>query len=170
MILSHGTEEVHEHKEKIIRYRFFTEYATRHGDAVFGLDRPLIQLVTFKSGAKDYSTERRVLLPGPVDFRREIMNYIGALALDGTSASYCPISPSIWSPSRRMAHRRPNGRHCPLAQGRHADAPQPRVQRHAVGCATGWCRLLRYFRIPVGSLILHPAQPNFQDARPGSGP
>src|SRR5271165_5730975 len=68
MILSHGTDEVFEQKEKIIRYRFFTEYATRHGDAVFGIDRPLMQLVNaFKSAAKNYGTERRVLLlHGPV--------------------------------------------------------------------------------------------------------
>src|SRR5271168_4579471 len=45
MIISHGTEEVFEHKEKIIRYRFFTEYAARLGDGIFGLDRPLMQLV-----------------------------------------------------------------------------------------------------------------------------
>jgi serine protein kinase len=68
MILSHGTDEVFEQKEKIIRYRFFTEYATRHADAVFGLDRPLMQLVNaFKSAARNYGTERRVLLlHGPV--------------------------------------------------------------------------------------------------------
>ena len=29
MILSHGTEEVYENKEKIIRYKFFTEFAAR---------------------------------------------------------------------------------------------------------------------------------------------
>src|ERR687884_909415 len=45
MILSHGTDEVFEHKEKIIRFRFFTDYAVRHGDGIFGLDRPLMQLV-----------------------------------------------------------------------------------------------------------------------------
>src|SRR6201993_880155 len=68
MIVSHGTEEVFEHKEKIIRYRFFTEYAARLGDGIFGLDRPLMQLVNaFKSAAKGYGTERRVLLlHGPV--------------------------------------------------------------------------------------------------------
>src|SRR5258707_8215357 len=68
MILSHGTEAVFEQKEKIIRYRFFTEYAARHQDAVFGLDRPLMQLVNaFKSPARGYGTERRVLLlHGPV--------------------------------------------------------------------------------------------------------
>jgi len=68
MILSHGTEEVYEFKEKITRYKFFTEYAKKHGDAVYGLDRPLMQLVnTFKSAARGYGTERRVLLlHGPV--------------------------------------------------------------------------------------------------------
>ena len=68
MILSHGTEEYFENKEKILRYKFFTEYASRLGDAIFGLDRPLMQLVNaFKSAAKGYGTERRVLLlHGPV--------------------------------------------------------------------------------------------------------
>jgi len=68
MILSHGTDEVYENKEKIIRYRFFTEYAVKHADGIYGLDRPLMQLVNaFKSAAKGYGTERRVLLlHGPV--------------------------------------------------------------------------------------------------------
>src|SRR5207342_1412299 len=68
MILSHGVEDVYENKEKIIRYKFFTEYAARHADAVYGLERPLMQLVnTFKSAARGYGTERRVLLlHGPV--------------------------------------------------------------------------------------------------------
>src|SRR5579884_4209246 len=68
MIISHGTEEVFENKEKIIRYKFFTEYAAKYDDGIFGIDRPLMQLVnTFKSAAKGYGTERRVLLlHGPV--------------------------------------------------------------------------------------------------------
>src|SRR5215467_4691762 len=68
MILSHGTEEVYENKEKITRYKFFTEFAAQHGDAIYGLDRQLMNLVnTFKSAAKGYGTERRVLLlHGPV--------------------------------------------------------------------------------------------------------
>src|ERR1700732_3871399 len=52
MILSHGTEEVFENKEKVVRYKFFTEFASKHADAIYGLDRPLMQLVhTFKSAA-----------------------------------------------------------------------------------------------------------------------
>jgi serine protein kinase len=68
MILSHGTEDVYEQKEKITRYKFFTEFASQHGDAIYGLDRPLMHLVNaFKSAAKGYGTERRVLLlHGPV--------------------------------------------------------------------------------------------------------
>lgn len=68
MLLSHGTEEVYEQKEKITRYKFFTDFAALHGDAIYGLDRPLMHLVnSFKSAAKGYGTERRVLLlHGPV--------------------------------------------------------------------------------------------------------
>jgi serine protein kinase len=68
MILSHGTEENHEHKEKISRFKFFTEFAAQHGDAIYGLDRQLMHLVNaFKSAAKGYGTEKRVLLlHGPV--------------------------------------------------------------------------------------------------------
>src|SRR5579871_2864070 len=68
MIMSHGTEEVYEQKEKITRYRFFNDFAAQQGDAIFGLDRSLMHLAnTFKSAAKGYGTERRVLLlHGPV--------------------------------------------------------------------------------------------------------
>ncbi|MCS7022771.1 MAG: serine protein kinase [Gemmataceae bacterium] len=68
MIISHGIEEVYENKDKIIRYKFFTEFASKYGDAIYGLDRPLMQLVNvFKSAALGFGTERRViLLHGPV--------------------------------------------------------------------------------------------------------
>src|SRR5258708_40169964 len=45
MILSHGTEEIYENKEKVICYKFFTEFAAQHGDAIYGLDRQLTMLV-----------------------------------------------------------------------------------------------------------------------------
>ncbi|HLW67452.1 MAG TPA: serine protein kinase [Gemmataceae bacterium] len=68
MIISHGTEEVYENKEKVTRYRFFSDYASKFDDGIYGLERPLMQLVNqFKSAAKGYGTERRVLLlHGPV--------------------------------------------------------------------------------------------------------
>jgi serine protein kinase len=68
MILSHGAEESHEHKEKITRFKFFNDFATQQGDGIYGLDRQLMALVNaFKSAAKGYGTEKRVLLlHGPV--------------------------------------------------------------------------------------------------------
>src|SRR5207249_4330032 len=53
---------------KITRFRFFTEVAAQHGEAIYGLDRQLQNLVnTFKAAAKGYGTDRRVLLlHGPV--------------------------------------------------------------------------------------------------------
>ena len=68
MIMSHGVEDIYENKDKLTRFKFFTEFASRHSDGIYGLDRPLMQLVnTFKSAALGYGTERRViLLHGPV--------------------------------------------------------------------------------------------------------
>ncbi len=68
MIISHGEEPAFENKERISRYKFFADYAAKHGDSIYGLDRTLHQLVNaFKSAAKGYGTERRVLLlHGPV--------------------------------------------------------------------------------------------------------
>src|SRR5438309_10555880 len=58
MIISHGTEALYEHKEKITRYRFFTELAAKHGDGIHGLDRQRMHVVNaFKSAAKRYRTE-----------------------------------------------------------------------------------------------------------------
>ncbi len=66
MVLSYGTEEYVDSKKKIVRYNFFTD--GRDGEAIFGLDIPLMRLVNvFKSAARFYGTERRVLLlHGPV--------------------------------------------------------------------------------------------------------
>src|SRR4051812_7495875 len=58
MILAYGTEDIYENKDKLTRFKFFTEFATRHADGIYGLDRPLMQLVnTFKSAALGYGTE-----------------------------------------------------------------------------------------------------------------
>lgn len=68
MILSFGTEEVETNKEKHSRYRFFDDPIDGGHDAVFGLDKTLLNLVNvLKSAAHRYGTERRVLLlHGPV--------------------------------------------------------------------------------------------------------
>ncbi|HYG76826.1 MAG TPA: serine protein kinase [Planctomycetota bacterium] len=68
MILSYGQEEVTEHREKLIHYKFFSDPISNGRDGVFGMDRSLMRLVSvIKSAAMGYGTERRVLLlHGPV--------------------------------------------------------------------------------------------------------
>ncbi|MAG92887.1 MAG: serine protein kinase [Planctomycetaceae bacterium] len=67
MIMSYGTYAV-EGDNDLIRYRFFDDPENGGHDAIFGLTRPLMDLVNvFKSAALQYGSERRVLLlHGPV--------------------------------------------------------------------------------------------------------
>ena len=68
MILSYGIEEIVVNKEKHVRYKFFDDPDNAGQDAIFGLERTLLNLVNIlKSAAQRYGTERRVLLlHGPV--------------------------------------------------------------------------------------------------------
>jgi len=68
MILHFGTEQYSYMKQDMIRYKFFSDPIGHGEDAIFGLERPLMQLVDFfKSAAHGYGTDRRVLLlHGPV--------------------------------------------------------------------------------------------------------
>ncbi len=68
MILSYGSSQYEENKETLTRYDFFSDPFDQGRDAVFGLDRSLMQLMQFfKSAARGYGTEKRVLLlHGPV--------------------------------------------------------------------------------------------------------
>ncbi len=68
MIMSHGYEEFYDGKEKLIKYNFFSNSSFSRGDAIYGLERSLMNLVqVFRSAAQRYGPERRVLLlHGPV--------------------------------------------------------------------------------------------------------
>jgi serine protein kinase len=68
MIMSYGVENYEKGREKRSRYRFFEDPDHGGQDAVFGLDDTLAALVNaFKSAAKGYGIEKRVLLlHGPV--------------------------------------------------------------------------------------------------------
>ena len=68
MIVSYGTEEVIDLRDKITRYKFFSDPISNGRDGVFGMDRSLMRLVSvIKSAAMGYGAERRViLLHGPV--------------------------------------------------------------------------------------------------------
>ncbi len=68
MIMSYGAETYEEGRQQKTRYRFFTDPDESGRDAVYGLDETLQALVNaFKSAAKGYGIEKRVLLlHGPV--------------------------------------------------------------------------------------------------------
>src|SRR5271170_4660592 len=68
MILSYGSETYTQFKQEYNRYKFFGDPIDHGGDAIYGLERPLMQLVDFfKSAAQGYGTEKRILLlHGPV--------------------------------------------------------------------------------------------------------
>jgi serine protein kinase len=68
MILAYGTTPVEGSKDGSIRYRFFDDPENGGADAIFGLTRPLMEIVNvFRSAALKYGSERRVLLlHGPV--------------------------------------------------------------------------------------------------------
>jgi serine protein kinase len=68
MLVSYGFEEYTRNRESLIHYRFFDDPFENGRDAVFGLDKPLMELTRiFQSAARKYGTERRVLLlHGPV--------------------------------------------------------------------------------------------------------
>jgi serine protein kinase len=68
MIVSHGQEEYTRNRETLIHFKFFDDPFENGTDAIYGIDKPLMDLVQiFRSAAHRYGTERRViLLHGPV--------------------------------------------------------------------------------------------------------
>src|SRR5262245_25134117 len=68
MILAAGSTEYYDSKKRIVHYHFFDDLEHGGRDAVFGLDISLMKMVNiFKSAARRYGTEKRVLLlHGPV--------------------------------------------------------------------------------------------------------
>src|SRR3972149_5844589 len=52
MILSYGTEEYSRNREPVVHYKFFDDPFDHGRDAIYGLDKPLAQLVKiFESAA-----------------------------------------------------------------------------------------------------------------------
>ena len=68
MITSYGSEGLERNREKLVAYTFFSDPHNNGVDAVFGLEKALMELVNaFKSAAQGYGIEHRVLLlHGPV--------------------------------------------------------------------------------------------------------
>ena len=68
MILQHGSSEYVHQKETMVNFKFFSDPFNNGHEAVFGIERALMQLVAhFKSAGYHFGTEKRVLLlHGPV--------------------------------------------------------------------------------------------------------
>lgn len=68
MIMSYGSEPYRLFKRDCLRYHFFADPMGQGQDAIFGLDRQLMQLVdVLRSAAEGYGTDKRILLlHGPV--------------------------------------------------------------------------------------------------------
>lgn len=68
MLVSYGYTEYTRNRERLYHFHFFDDPFENGKDAVFGLDKPLMELARiFQSAARRYGTERRVLLlHGPV--------------------------------------------------------------------------------------------------------
>src|SRR5471030_366686 len=75
MVLSYGSENYSQFKQEYTRYTFFSDPLEHGADAIYGLERPLTQLVDFlKSASQGYGTEKRILLlHGPVGSSKSTM-------------------------------------------------------------------------------------------------
>ena len=75
MILTYGADNYTQFKQELTKYKFFGDPVDGGADAIFGLERPLMQLVDFfKSAAQGYGTEKRILLlHGPVGSSKSTM-------------------------------------------------------------------------------------------------
>src|SRR6266576_6372664 len=108
MVLSYGSENYTQFKQEYIRYHFFADPIDKGADAIFGLERPLMQLVDFfKSAAQGYGTERRILLlHGPVGSSKSTIARLLKKGLE----SYSKIDAGkVYTYSWRLPHRLASG-------------------------------------------------------------
>ena len=68
MIVSHGTTEYMDSKKKVVRFNFFLDEANGGRDAIYGLDVPIMRLMSvFRAASQGYGPQKRIiLLHGPV--------------------------------------------------------------------------------------------------------
>ena len=104
MILTYGAENFTQFKQDYVRYHFFADPIDHGADAIYGLERPLTQLVDFfKSASQGYGTEKRILLlHGPVGSSKSTMARLLKKGLEGyskTDAGKC------FTYSWRLPHR-----------------------------------------------------------------
>src|SRR6266513_1265058 len=108
MVLSYGSENYTQFKQEYIRYHFFADPIDKGGDAIFGLERPLMQLVDFfKSASQGYGTEKRILLlHGPVGSSKST---IARLLKKGLESYSKADQGKVYTYSWRQPRTRPGG-------------------------------------------------------------
>jgi len=108
MILTYGHESFTHFKQEYTRYKFFGDPVDHGADAIFGLERPLMQLVDFfKSAAQGYGTERRILLlHGPVGSSKSTMARLLKKGLESYSRT---DAGKLFTYSWRLPRRRGDG-------------------------------------------------------------
>src|SRR6266850_2408466 len=108
MVLSYGSENYTQFKQEYIRYHFFADPIDKGADAIFGLERPLMQLVDFfKSASQGYGTEKRILLlHGPVGSSKST---IARLLKKGLESYSKAEQGKLYSYSWRQPRSRPGG-------------------------------------------------------------
>ena len=89
MIISYGSTGYTQFRDELIHYNFFDDPFDGGRDAIFGLDRALMDLVqVFQSAARGYGTERRVLLlHGPVGSAKSTIARLMKKGLEAYSAT-----------------------------------------------------------------------------------
>src|ERR1051325_4800220 len=104
MVLSYGSETFTQFKQEYLRYTFFSDPIDRGADAIYGLERPLMQLVDFfKSAAQGYGTEKRILLlHGPVGSSKSTIARLLKKGLESYSKS---DAGKCYTYAWRLAHR-----------------------------------------------------------------
>src|SRR5687767_239486 len=119
MITSYGAETFTQFKHEYIRYLFFGDPIEKGADAIFGLERPLMQLVDFfKSAAQGYGTEKRILLlHGPVGSSKST---IARLLKKGLESYSRTDAGKVYTYAWRLPRHRAAGdegedyQHCPM--------------------------------------------------------
>ncbi|HEX2973347.1 MAG TPA: hypothetical protein VHP11_13515 [Tepidisphaeraceae bacterium] len=108
MVLSYGWETYTHFKQECIRYHFFSDPIENGSDAIYGLEKPLMQLVDFfKSAAQGYGTERRILLlHGPVGSSKST---IARLLKKGLEAYSKTDAGRVYTYAWRVQRHRPLG-------------------------------------------------------------
>lgn len=68
MVVSHGSNEYMDSKKKVVRFNFFVDEANEGRDAIYGLDVPIMRLMSvFRAAAQGFGPQKRIiLLHGPV--------------------------------------------------------------------------------------------------------